>query len=280
MVFCTNCGKELSAGAKFCNSCGKEQILSENSCSKCGKILEENEKFCSGCGTQVEHKTEPKAEPQVQAETEQEQKEQFTKEGRKIITGGPKPEQNPPVPPPIQAQKKKKSGCRGCLIAFLIFLLVVIIIGAAGVFILNKITDGEIIEKFREGYNSTKSEQTDIENESPVNNISTPAALEKPVKIKENKSVKQIASAVEDVFEKSDTTLLKQLLTETSQQTFEGVFAEIYPYMPQYAKAFKKRKLIRSTKNFALYEFEDEEGNKYTVEFALTGDGNWKLVRF
>jgi len=148
MVFCTNCGKELSAGAKFCNSCGKEQILSENSCSKCGKILEENEKFCSGCGTQVEHKTEPKAEPQVQAETEQEQKEQFTKEGRKIITGGPKPEQNPPVPPPIQAQKKKKSGCRGCLIAFLIFLLVVIIIGAAGVFILNKITDGELLKKY------------------------------------------------------------------------------------------------------------------------------------
>ncbi|MCF6333222.1 MAG: zinc ribbon domain-containing protein [Draconibacterium sp.] len=132
MAFCVHCGYDIPAGTRFCSSCGKEQNISTSECSKCGKILEENEKFCSSCGTPVirdSGKTKVK-------NTEQKplvKKENRTKEGRKIIDGGPKPEQHkqvsPPSPPVSPTSKKKKKGCMGCLGKSLLIILVVLIIG-------------------------------------------------------------------------------------------------------------------------------------------------------
>ncbi len=31
---------------------------------------------------------------------------------------------------------------------------------------------------------------------------------------------------------------------------------------------------------YALYEFSNSSGRKFTAEFTLDDDGNWKLVRF
>ena len=131
MPFCTQCGNELSAGARFCGKCGKDQLVGQNQCPKCGKELEENEKFCSGCGTPVTSKGEPKTEPQKPTPTEPKE-EKFTKEGRKIISGGPKSIQQkqvtPPTPPPNIPSKKKKKGCRGCAITGVIILAALIVL--------------------------------------------------------------------------------------------------------------------------------------------------------
>ncbi|WP_297085865.1 zinc ribbon domain-containing protein [uncultured Draconibacterium sp.] len=134
MPFCTNCGKEISEGAKFCGSCGSPQESNPNSCKKCGKVLEENEKFCSACGTPVTTTSKAAPDSQKQPEPKPEPpKQKLTKEGRKIISGGPKPEQNmkgnPTPPPPINTPPpKKKKGCRGCAITAIFILAVLIVL--------------------------------------------------------------------------------------------------------------------------------------------------------
>ena len=279
MPFCSTCGNEIAPGTRFCGSCGKEQIVSASVCPKCGKTLEENEKFCSNCGASAN--TTPNVEAQTRPEAKPEAKEpKLTKEGRKIIDAGPKPNQSQgkkysPPPPNVPPQKKKR-GCLGCLTVLLILSIVVIGIGAVGIFFLNKFSDSEIVEKFKEGYNSAKKEQI----HTPGKFSESTPVQQKSEAIKASRSVKQIASTVEDVFEDADTTRLKAILTPNGLKACESEFKKIEPYMAEYAKAFKSRKLIRSDKSFALYSFHDGEGNEYTVEFALGEDGSWKLVRF
>jgi len=128
MPFCTSCGKDNAVGAKFCASCGKEQVGNFANCSNCGKALEENEKFCSGCGTPVASTINPKSQTKLK-------KDKFTPEGRKIISGGPKPDQvksqviSTPPPPVTPTPQKKKKGCMGCLGKSLLGILVLLIVG-------------------------------------------------------------------------------------------------------------------------------------------------------
>lgn len=132
MPFCTNCGNENPVGVRFCSKCGKEQLITAASCPKCGKTLEENEKFCSGCGTPVTSEPTKKESKTVEPKPV-EKKGKFTKEGRKIIDAGPKPNQFKPKPhvppPPISRSKKKKRSFMGCLGKSLLILLGVLIIG-------------------------------------------------------------------------------------------------------------------------------------------------------
>ncbi len=126
MAFCKHCGNEIIAGARFCGNCGKEQVNSSAVCHKCGKVLEENEKFCPACGTPVT--AAPSYEPNIKSDTKPKEDKQ-TKEGRKIIKGGPKSTKAKQVasasqPPLNQAAKKKKRGCVGCFFkTILIFIL-------------------------------------------------------------------------------------------------------------------------------------------------------------
>lgn len=55
MAYCSNCGTEISDGAKFCPKCGAE--LNERVtkiCRNCGNECKGTEKFCSVCGTPFE----------------------------------------------------------------------------------------------------------------------------------------------------------------------------------------------------------------------------------
>lgn len=141
MAFCTSCGKEINSGVRFCNNCGADQNPTGNTCTGCGKALEENEKFCSDCGTPVGAKAETKTEPQKQTPP-QPKEEKYTKEGRKIISGGPKSAKNKqatPTPPPVNTQqKKKKKGCRGCALTS-ILILAGLIVGT--MLLYNKVSD-------------------------------------------------------------------------------------------------------------------------------------------
>jgi len=96
----------------------------------------------------------------------------------------------------------------------------------------------------------------------------------------ESGDVRKAADLVEKAFTRADTVLLKQILTSGSLEVYNGVFREISPYMKDYAKAFRSRKLVMSGPVYALYEFSDGSGRKFTAEFTLGDDGNWKLVRF
>lgn len=280
MAFCTNCGAEISAGARFCNSCGKEQIPSENTCSKCGKVLEEKEKFCSSCGTPVKNES---GKPSQKTKPEE---QKFTDEGRKIISGGPN--QNPstktPPPPPVNAPaKKKKSGCLGCFIAAVIILAILVV---GSILVINFTTDW--FDKIKEEWNKTTQVETSenqeemagaAENQKP--GFSEPEAKNaREVVTTESKDIKSAAENLENIFEKADINALQSMLTETSAPEYKDVLNNIQPYMPDYARAFKNRKLVYSTPVFAQYAFSDEQGNDFTVEFTLTGDGIWKLVRF
>ncbi len=106
-------------------------------CTSCGAPLNDNQKFCSKCGTPVVTNSqpapqiEPKAPDTKQPEDKQ-PKGQYTKEGRKIIDAGPKPEQHrqtSPPPPISQPPKKKKRGCLGCLGKSIIIIFVLLIVG-------------------------------------------------------------------------------------------------------------------------------------------------------
>lgn len=129
MPFCSNCGNEVKADTTFCGGCGTKQVTSPANCGNCGQTLEEHEKFCSACGTSAEAVPKPKVEPQPEPKPKEEKP---TKEGRKIISGGPKPTANKqasPPPPPATPTKKKKKGCMGCLGKSLLGILVLLIVG-------------------------------------------------------------------------------------------------------------------------------------------------------
>ena len=49
---CTNCHKDMPAGAKFCPECGAKQET--KFCSNCGAKLNDGAKFCPECGQKVE----------------------------------------------------------------------------------------------------------------------------------------------------------------------------------------------------------------------------------
>jgi uncharacterized protein YpmS len=92
-------------------------------CTSCGKALEGNEKFCSSCGTSVTgKKTQTATEPKPE-------EPKYTQEGRKIITGGPKP--GAPArnaqPTNVTRPPKKKKGCLGCLLKSILILIVLLI---------------------------------------------------------------------------------------------------------------------------------------------------------
>jgi len=289
MPFCTKCGNELSSGASFCGKCGKEQLAVQNMCSKCGKELEVHEKFCSGCGTPTASNVEPKPGSKKQPEPETKKEEKFTKEGRKIISGGPKPEQNnqstpqPPQPSGLPTKKKNK-GCRGCAITTVIILAGLIVVT---MLVYNRISDWWQDYKTEQGIETLDAEGVDgivdIE-EGDVSHLPEnrkgEAEILKSKPIVEGKDIKKAAKLVEDAFVKSDITALKLLLSESAKKRYSGALNEIQPHMKNYANAFKNRKLVTSTDICKMYEFKDTKGQVYTVAFELQPDGEWKLTRF
>lgn len=98
--------------------------------------------------------------------------------------------------------------------------------------------------------------------------------------IKESKAMKAASQKVEVAFLNADIEQLKRLFSEQSKLNYSNLSADIQPLMKDYAEAFKKRKLVLNTENYALYEFKGKDGKRYTVEFVLDGNGEWKLVRF
>lgn len=95
----------------------------------------------------------------------------------------------------------------------------------------------------------------------------------------DKKAIKKSAEKIQVAFEKSDTTALNALMTETSKDRFSSDIETIYPFMKQFGRAFTNRKLVVATEVYARYEFK-WEGEIYTVEMSIDADGNWKLMRF
>jgi RNA polymerase subunit RPABC4/transcription elongation factor Spt4 len=289
---CANCGKEIPPGARFCGNCGTEQNTIQASCPNCGKTLEQNEKFCSACGTPV--KNDP-PKPPSQPKPEE---PKLTKEGRKIISGGPKPNQGRKAPAASISTKKttdrkSKSGA-GCFFRTLLILFSVVLISALLIVVVNVLfvendekptTTAEKTEKNgNDGLTGTDIPGiVDIEpgdvSHLPENRDKTteqiPAAT-----FEEGKALKKTAESVEKAFASADTTQLKNLLTPQSQKKYSGKFNAIQPEMSAYAKALASKKLILKTDIYALYIIEDEGGNKFSAEFAQVEPGVWKLVRF
>lgn len=53
MLFCTNCGKELSTDARFCPACGKENTITANDNSKRKQEYVGSVKKCPACGEEI-----------------------------------------------------------------------------------------------------------------------------------------------------------------------------------------------------------------------------------
>lgn len=249
MPECKNCGKENPQNARFCGNCGTTLTFEPKTCAHCGKILEEFEKFCSACGKQVNIE---------------------------------KPVHEPTPPPLVPTPaKKKKKGCLGC---FFKGILILILILAGAIAVIYFSTDW--IDQFMKEWDKIKIENTGSGSSSGAASPETTAPgsatkeISSGITPKDSKNIQAIAGTVEEVFAKSDTVGLKSLLTEASVEKYRGVYSEILPYMQDYAKAFKSRKLIWSNAFYAVYSFRDDQGTSFSAEFALTKDGNWKLVRF
>ena len=50
--FCSECGTQLTAGAKFCSNCGVKQNAG-NACPGCGQPVTPGAKFCANCGQKL-----------------------------------------------------------------------------------------------------------------------------------------------------------------------------------------------------------------------------------
>ncbi len=276
MPFCSTCGNQLAANERFCGSCGSEQNNDSNSCRTCGKGLDENEKFCPDCGTSATGVPKPESQAKRQAEPEL-QEDKFTKEGRKIISGGPKPNQNQQVttapPSPKLRSKKKKRGCFGCLISGVIILLILVLLFIGIRFIISKISS----------IPESKSDSISLIYPGDENNLVVPGGQTKRNKNNkpfENEELKELTNELESIFRSSDIEKLKLILSETAMKNYGDDFEKLKPLMPSYAKAFKNRKLITSTDFFKVYEFTGDNGETYTATFEYQPGGSWKLTRF
>jgi len=215
-----------------------------NYCPNCGAKITTGKSFCGECGKKIlQGKVEAKA---------------HIKDIKPRSTTS------------IILEKKKNRGCFKTVGLVLLGFLAVIIIGLIILYNLGDTKDSSELKvdnefKVNQDNEVDSSYETDIETSSYLN---------------EPKNLKKATAKMENIFKEADTTQLKLLLTDTSFKTYKDVYAEIEPYMDEYAKAFKNRELIKLNEIFALYSFEDEEGNKFTTEFTSTNSGNWKLVRF
>jgi hypothetical protein len=268
--YCSKCGKEILEGASFCGGCGERiEIVSidKNKCSNCGFTINPKEKFCSECGAQIIDKFSTSKDSVVKNENLTASKKQ------EVI-----PSKN------TQPIKKKKRSFLGCLWKSLLFMILILVIGIVIIWNLPDDEKDSIIDTNIPGIvdiedNGSNQDATDEKNSSIFQkNNSSEDTNNSPVI--ESNDISQITKSVESVFYNADTTRLKQLLTSTSLKMYKGSFSEIQPYMNEYSKAFKNRKLVHSSKIYALYSFKDEEGNEHTVEFANDGSGTWKLLHF
>jgi uncharacterized membrane protein YvbJ len=260
--YCTNCGAEVLVGANFCRACG-EQIakvsINENSCSNCGFTMSPNEKFCTECGTQVSSKFNTPKSPGVN-------KEDFTTSIK----------QDEIISKKQQPLKKKKRSFLGCLGKSLLAIVIILVIGTVIIWNLPEDNEETIIDTNIPGIVDIEDDTGNYETNDQVN--SSDKTTQKSVI--ESNSLSKVTKSVEDAFEKADTVRLKRILSSTSLKMYEGSFAEIEPYMNEYSKAFKKRKLVHSSQIYALYSFKDKEGNEHTAKFANDGSGTWKLIHF
>jgi hypothetical protein len=226
-------------------------ISDTGACPVCHKPVVGNEKFCAHCGSTIAH---------------------AERERTSFPAPQPQASQMPPVyaQPPVSGQvKKKKKG--GCIWKTLLILLFLGIAGITALWFYGDEQDGSVTEY---------GELTDTNIPGIVSIDDTMSGETMNEITPDTGDPRQAAEAVEDAFARADTALLKQMLTPGSQEIYKEVLREIKPYMNEYSKAFSNRKLKLSTPIYSLYEFTDEAGKKYTAEFALSDDGQWKLVRF
>lgn len=275
MPFCTKCGKENPPGARFCGDCGSALIAGRGSCGHCGKPLDPKEKFCSACGTPV-NKEPPN--PSLRAEAE-EPKE--IRESRKNTISEPAARptdrgEEPPLVPPVHQRKKK--GCMSRIFRFFALLLLLL---AAVVIVLYFLPD-----PVPEGGGLTNTDIPGIVDIEPGDVSHLPENRDKlhgqpsPGSFTEERALKDATRMVEKAFASADTTQLKNSLTPESLKKYTGIFRYIQPDMEAYSKALASKKLVVKTEVFALYSIEDEDGRKFSAEFAQVEPGVWKLVRF
>ncbi len=261
MSFCSNCGNSLKAGAKFCSKCGAQMSApGAGACPLCHKPVSGNEKFCAHCGASIANviSSQTTPGPAVQVPVAQ----------HHTIAAHTVRNERAASEVAATSKKKKKGGC------FWKTLLIVLLLAMSGLTALYFLGDDPVDPV--SGDNTLTN--TDIPG---IVSIDDSISEEDPPEVyTDTGDPKQAAATVEEAFERADTSLLKQMLTPRSQEIYRDAFIEIKPYMSEYSKAFKNRKLKISTPIYSLYEFSDEDGKTYTAEFALSDDGQWKLVRF
>jgi len=247
--FCPNCGAQISKESIFCSGCG-HKIKEENEktihCSNCGFQNKSSEKYCSNCGNILHEHSKKNEVKGISSKNKLTSKQS------------------------ISSANNKKKGCFKTFVIIVLGFLAIVIIGSIILYNLGDTPDSSEVQV------DTHSEMNQDNNVNSSNTIksTTNNVYNEPA------SLKKATLKMETIFKEADTTQLKLLLTDTSFKTYIGVYTEIEPYMAEYAKAFKNRKLIKMNEIFALYAFEDEEGNKYTAEFTSISSDEWKLVRF
>ncbi len=269
MAFCSSCGNEVKAGAAFCGSCGAKQVVSAISCINCGQLLEEHDKFCPACGTPVADTTKSKTNRQPDSKQTD---EKLTEEGKKIISGGPKPQQNKysqEKPPLVVQSKRKKRGCFGCFFRTSLIILILISLFIGGKFILGKI-------------NTFSGKNTVIGRINSENVIKSAIPggneLRKNEKNFEGDELKKVLNELETALDNADLEKLKLLLSDYALLKYEDELLELKPRLEKYAKAFKKRKLVLSADFFKTYEFSDDDGMTYTVTLEFQPGETWKIT--
>jgi DNA-directed RNA polymerase subunit RPC12/RpoP len=243
--YCSNCGAQISKESIFCSGCGnkiKEDKEQTINCSNCDFQNKSSEKYCSNCGTNLHEHTK-----------------------KNQVKGSVLKNKKTSIP----SNRKKKNGCLKTLLLIVLGFLAIVIVGSIILYNLGNTPDSKVRVDTDLEVNRDKKDNSN--NTSKTTTISV---------YYEPASLKKASLKMETIFMEADTTQLKLLLTDTSFKTYTGVYAEIEPYMTEYGKAFKNRKLLKMNDIIALYAFEDEEGNKYTAEFTSVNKHEWKLVRF
>lgn len=95
----------------------------------------------------------------------------------------------------------------------------------------------------------------------------------------ETEELKAISEELISAFEAQDIDKIRSMMYENHVDLFTEDIEQNLDKFPAFTEALRNRKIIASAQHYAEYELTID-GETYTIAYAQSGNGNWRLLRF
>ena len=94
------------------------------------------------------------------------------------------------------------------------------------------------------------------------------------------KAISKIGSNIEKALKNADLTSIDEMLSEETKLLYsENNYSYTDEELETISKAFKKRKLVYATEDFAEFKYKIE-GEEYALTIGQIEEGTWQIIRY